>query len=99
MCERKKILPRIEEYFYIHRSNHTLDYVPCGEHKLFVRPEKVYSNVFLYFPSNTHPTPFIYSCLGLRELLYISRVSQITVAEKSVIKIIIFLHCYCGGKT
>ena len=35
-----------------------------------------------------YPTPYMYTCLGLRELLYISRVSQITEAEKSEIKLI-----------
>lgn len=35
-----------------------------------------------------YPTPYMYTCLGLRELLYISRVSQITEAKKSEIKLI-----------
>lgn len=42
-----------------------------------------------------YPAPYMYTCVGLRELLYISRVSQITEAEKSVIKLILF--CVATG--
>ena len=54
--------------------------------------QKRFISISSYISQATpYPTPYVYTCLGLRELLHISRVSQITEAEKSVIKLIFAL--------
>ena len=69
--EREKRLAQDLQKFYTHISIHTFNYFPCGEHGLFVRPEKAHSNVFLYFPSNSLPSPlYVYLCGPQRATIY-----------------------------
>jgi len=96
--EREKKFFQDLQNFYTHRSIHTFNYFPCGEHRLFVRPEKVYFNIFLYFPSNPLPNPIcVYLSGPQRATIYFQ--SKSDHWSRKISNKINFLNCYWGSKT
>lgn len=60
---------------------------PCGEHRLFARPEKVYFNVFLFQPTPTQPPIYVYLSGPQRATIYFQSKSDHR-SKKSEIKLI-----------